>query len=91
MEKAYITRFVLDVLKPEKFQIHQRTTATIDAHGYVNSDIQSRMLLCISAWGLGCSFWWIGQSQGLSTWSGQRTGLHAFLYIGVKKYNHSLI
>ena len=41
MEKAYITRFVLDDQKPEKFHIHQRTTATIDARGYVNSGIRS--------------------------------------------------
>ena len=30
--KAYITRFVLDSLKPEKFQIRHGTTATIDVH-----------------------------------------------------------
>ena len=43
MEKAYITRFVLDDQKPEKFHIHQRTSATIDAHGYVISDIVAYM------------------------------------------------
>ena len=35
IKKAYITRFVLDHLKPEKFQTMSGNTATIDAHGYV--------------------------------------------------------
>ena len=36
IKKAYITRFVLDTLKPEKFHTLLMNFATIDAHGYTN-------------------------------------------------------
>ena len=58
-KKAYITRFVLDRLKPEKLQLLSTYTATIDAHGYViNVHLLKlgRCIVCISAWGQGCSF-----------------------------------
>ena len=34
IEKAFITRFVSDVLKRRKLQSQSRNIATIDAHGY---------------------------------------------------------
>ena len=84
-KKAYITRFVLDVSKPEKFQLLSKDLATIDAHGYVINVHLLNLAGVMFAYRRGVMVARSdsnGQSQGLDTWSEQRTVSTLFCILG---------